>query len=261
MVRNALFAALVAVAAAGSTLSAGPALSQTSGAALSAPASDADREAFRAEVRAYLMEHPEVIFEAVAEYERRQQAAQADMDLALVQINADDIFHDDHSWVTGNPDGDVTLVEFMDYRCGYCRKAQAEVEELIASDGNIRFVVREFPILGENSLVSSRFALAVRAVAGDDAYKAAHDALMTLSADATEPALRRLAETLGLDAEAVLAGMKDPEIDRIIGETRALAQVLQINGTPTFVMGTQMLRGYVPLEAMRQIAQDVREAG
>jgi len=223
--------------------------------------SEAEREAFRAEVRAYLMENPEVIIEAVNTLEAKQAEQQAANDVALVETHAAAIFDSPDAWVGGNPDGDLVLVEFMDYRCGYCRKAQAEVEELIASDGNIRFVVREFPILGENSLVSSRFALAVRAVAGDDAYKAAHDALMTLSADATEPALRRLAETLGLDAEAVLAGMKDPEIDRIIGETRALAQVLQINGTPTFVMGTQMLRGYVPLEAMRQIAQDVREAG
>ena len=223
--------------------------------------SEAEREAFRAEVRAYLMENPEVIIEAVNTLEAKQAEQQAANDVALVETHAAAIFDSPDAWVGGNPDGDLVLVEFMDYRCGYRRKAQAEVEELIASDGNIRFVVREFPILGENSLVSSRFALAVRAVAGDDAYKAAHDALMTLSADATEPALRRLAETLGLDAEAVLAGMKDPEIDRIIGETRALAQVLQINGTPTFVMGTQMLRGYVPLEAMRQIAQDVREAG
>ena len=223
--------------------------------------SEAEREAFRAEVRAYLMENPEVIIEAVNTLEAKQAEQQAANDVALVETHAAAIFDSPDAWVGGNPDGDLVLVEFMDYRCGYCRKAQAEVEELIESDGNIRFVVREFPILGENSLVSSRFALAVRAVAGDDAYKAAHDALMTLSADATEPALRRLAETLGLDAEAVLAGMKDPEIDRIIGETRALAQVLQINGTPTFVMGTQMLRGYVPLEAMRQIAQDVREAG
>jgi protein-disulfide isomerase len=205
------------------------------------------------------MENPEVIIEAVNTLEARQADAQAGNDIAMVKANATALFEDDTSWVGGNPDGDLVLVEFIDYRCGYCRKAHTEVEELVKSDGNIRFIVKEFPILGENSLISSRFALAARAVAGDEAYEAAHQALLAMTADATEPALRRLAGTLGLDADAVLAEMESAEITRIIGETRGLAQALQINGTPTFVMGDQMLRGYVPLDAMRQIAADIRQ--
>ncbi|MCB1390896.1 MAG: DsbA family protein [Rhodobacteraceae bacterium] len=262
MVRNALFAALVAVAAAGSTLSAGPALSQTSGAALSAPASDADREAFRAEVRAYLMEHPEVIFEAVAEYERRQQAAQADMDLALVQINADDIFHDDHSWVTGNPDGDVTLVEFMDYRCGYCRRAQPAVLDLVSGDGNIRLVIKEFPILGPQSEVMSRFALAVQQLGGDEPYARAHEALMSWEGDISADDLRGMASDLGLDGAAVLAAMNGDSVTAVLRANHELAQRLQISGTPTFVMGEgdggELLRGYMPLEQMQQAVARLR---
>ena len=136
---------------------------------------DAERAQFRAEVRAYLMENPEVILQAVEQMQNRQAEAQMQADFDLVTANADEIFDDGYSWVGGNPDGDITLVEFLDYRCGYCRRAAEEVEQLIASDGNIRFIVKEFPILGEASVLSSRFALAVREVAGDDAYKAAHD--------------------------------------------------------------------------------------
>ena len=128
-------------------LAAVPAVAQTS----TAPAggtgfaassmSDSEREAFRAEVRAYLMDHPEVIYEAVSELERRQQQAQADMDTTLVEINADDIFRDGHSWVSGNVEGDLTLVEFMDYRCGYCRRAQPVVQQLLNDDGRMRLVI------------------------------------------------------------------------------------------------------------------------
>lgn len=222
---------------------------------------DNEREAFRAEIRAYLLENPEVIFEAVEVAEQRKAEAQAAGDDQLLADNAAAIFDDGFSWVGGNPDGDITVVEFMDYRCGYCRKAHDEVAELVGQDGNIRFIVKEFPILGEASLISTRFALAVLLVAGDAEYKRAYDALITMTSDMSEPVLRRLADTLGVDADAVIARMDDPEIDRRISETRALAQSLNINGTPTFVMGTELVRGYVPLDTMEQIIANERADG
>ena len=187
-----------------------------------------------------------------------QQAAN---DEQLVADNADALFRDGYSYVGGNPDGDVTIVEFSDYRCGYCRRAFPEVEELIESDGNIRFIMKEFPILGEASVTSSRFAIATLMEAGDEAYKAVHDALITLEGEPSEPVLRRLADTLGLDAEAIIARMSDEEVTRRIQETRELATRLQINGTPSFVFGDQMLRGYVPLDGMRQLVDEIRSEG
>ncbi|NIY99586.1 thioredoxin domain-containing protein, partial [Salipiger sp. HF18] len=138
------------------------------------------RQAFGAQVREYLLENPEVIMEAVNALEAKQAQQQAAADDQLVADNADALFRDGYSWVGGNPDGDVTIIEFSDYRCGYCRRAFPEVEELIESDGNIRFIMKEFPILGEASVTSSRFAIATQLEAGDDAYKSVHDALMTL---------------------------------------------------------------------------------
>jgi len=221
---------------------------------------DSERSAFRAEVRAFLMENPEVILEAVQQLEQRQAEAEAQADLDLVKTNAEAIFNDGYSWVGGNPEGDITLVEFMDYRCGYCRKAVPEVESLLKSDGNIRFIVKEFPILGEASTISSRFAVATKQVAGDAAYAQVHDALLELQGDLSDVVLGRLAEGLGLDADAILARMDSDEVTEVLAKTRALAQTLNISGTPTFVLGDEMLRGYLPADQLEMIVAEKRAA-
>lgn len=211
-----------------------------------------ERAQFRAEVRAYLMDNPEVIMEAVELLQQREADQQAQSDLALVAANADEIFNDGYSWVGGNPDGDVVLVEFLDYRCGYCKRAHNEVARLLEEDGNIKLIVKEFPILGEQSLLASRWAVATKQVAGDDSYKAMADALMTLNGEVTLPALRRLASTFGLDADAIEARMDSEDVTQEIADTRALAQRLQISGTPTFVLQDELLRGFLPFEGMME---------
>jgi protein-disulfide isomerase len=231
--------------------------------ALATPATaemtDAERQAFRAEVRAYLLENPEVLVEALDEYQLRQDALAAQADIQLLADNEDAIFNDGTSWVGGNPDGDVTIVEFMDYRCGYCRKAFSEVEELVKSDGNIRFIVKEFPILGEQSLLSAQFAIAVKRLYGPDAYRNAHNALVSLRADATIDSLSQLATDLGHDAPGVMIAMASPEVRAEIDANHALGTAMQINGTPTFVVDGSLLRGYLPLEDMRKIVADERK--
>jgi len=219
---------------------------------------DTERDAFRSEVRAYLLENPEVLMEAISVLEKRQADQQATGDATLISTNADEIFNDDHSWVGGNPNGDVTLVEFTDYRCAYCRKAFDEVEELLKSDDNIRFVLKEFPILGEQSEVSSRLAIATLQIAGDDAYKTIHGQLMKLRGNLSPDSIKKMTQHLGLDSDAIMARMNAPEVDDVIQANRLLAQRLQITGTPTFVLDQQMLRGYVPLAGMKQIVEQVR---
>ncbi len=221
--------------------------------------SPAEKEAFGAEVRAYLMENPQVIMDAVNSLEDRQAAAQAQTDVDMVKVNAKDIFDDPTSWVGGNPDGDITLVEFTDYRCGYCRKAVADVEKLLKTDGNIRFIIKEFPILGEASVVSSRFAIAVRMLHGDAAYKGAHDALISHKGGVNDASLTKIAKALDLDAGPILKKMKADEVTQVIARNHALAGRLQISGTPTFVLGDRMLRGYVPFDAMAQLVAEARK--
>ena len=220
---------------------------------------EAERDAFRNEVRAYLLENPEVLMEAIAVLEQRQATAEAQQDETFVAANYDALFNDGYSWVGGNPDGDITLVEFMDYRCGYCRRAFEEVEQLLESDGNIRFIVKEYPILGEQSALSAQFAIAVHQLHGDEVYKGVHDALMTMSTDITADSLARLASGFGLDHLPIFERMMAPEVTSIIDQNRLLGQRMQITGTPTFIIEGQMVRGYLPLAQMEQLVATVRE--
>ena len=219
---------------------------------------DAERATFREEVRAYLLENPEVLMEAISVLENREQQAQAQSDAELIEQNAAALFDDGQSWVGGNPEGDVTLVEFLDYRCGYCRRAFPEVNELIESDGNIRFIVKEFPILGEQSVLASRFAIATQRVAGDAAYETVHDDLMTMRGEVNEASLQAVADDHDLDWAAISAEMEAPEVQARIQESLELGQRMGVSGTPSFVFGDQMLRGYVPLDVMRDIVAEER---
>ena len=235
----------------------------TSAALLTVPAhaemSDADREAFRAEVKTYLLENPEVLVEAMNVLQDRQDQAAAAQDKDLLVTYNDALNADGYSWVGGNPEGDITVIEFMDYRCGYCRKAYAEVEELIKSDGNIRFILKEYPILGEDSIASSRFAIAVQQLHGPEAYKKAHDALITLRGSPDAETLGRLATDLGLDPKPVLDRMNSDEVTAVIAQNQDLGQKMAITGTPTFVIDQTLLRGYVPLADMQKIVADERQ--
>ena len=222
---------------------------------------DAERAAFRAEIRSYLLENPEVLMEAIGVLEQREQAAKTNNDVAMAQNNAALLFDDGHSFVGGNPDGDITIVEFMDYRCGYCKKAHPDVASLITADGNIRYIIKEFPILGDASELASRFAIAVKIVGGEAAYKVAHDTLMEFRGEMTNDSLGRLATSLGLSAADITVTMNSAEVNQIINDNRLLGQAMQITGTPTFVVQDQMLRGYVPQAQMAQVVARGREQG
>jgi protein-disulfide isomerase len=210
-----------------------------------------EKGAFGQAVREYLLANPETIFEAVEVFRQREAAAEAAADVNLVAANADAIFNDGFSYVGGNLEGDITVVEFMDYRCGYCKRAHTAVEELIKADGNIRFIVKEFPVLGEASEMASAFAVAVKQLHGDAAYKATHDTLLTFNGDINEKTLRRLSTILGQ--------MNQESVMKEIAETRLLAARLQINGTPTFVFDDELVRGAVSLETMTSLVAAKRQ--
>jgi protein-disulfide isomerase len=220
--------------------------------------SEPERAAFGEAVRSYLLANPEVLIEAIGVLEQRQAEAEAASDQTLVARHAAAIFSDGYSWVGGNPEGDVTMVEFLDYQCSFCRRAHDEVEELVASDGNIRFIVKEFPILGPQSDLSSRFAIAVKLIAGDALYKQAHDRLITYRGEINLESLTRIAEELGQNPAPILQRMNSDEVSAVIASNHALAQQMQISGTPTFVIGNEMLRGYLALDGMRRIVAGER---
>ena len=220
------------------------------------PAPDAlDEAAFRARVRDYLLDDPDVLVEAMQVLEERRRIDEAATEADLVAQYSADIFEDGHSYVGGNPNGSITVVEFQDYRCGYCKRAHGEVAELISSDGDIRLIIKEFPILGEDSMTTSRVAVATKLTQGDEAYKRMSDALMTFGGPINDASIDRLAQSADVDIAAVRAAMDDPEIDRQIAANHQLARALAISGTPTFIVGKKLVRGYLPLEEMRKVVE------
>jgi len=223
--------------------------------------SDKERALLQNEIRHYILENPEIIMEAVEVLRQKEQQAAIQSDFELVKKYKGAIFDDGYSFVGGNLNGDITLVEFIDYKCGYCKKAHPDVASLITSDGNIRYIIKEFPILGDASELASRFAIAVKIVGGEAAYKVAHDTLMEFRGEMTNDSLGRLATSLGLSAADITVTMNSAEVNQIINDNRLLGQAMQITGTPTFVVQDQMLRGYVPQAQMAQIVARVREQG
>ena len=220
--------------------------------------SAAERALLQEEIRLYLLENPEIIMEAVEVLRKKEQQAAIQSDFELVKKNKKAIFEDGFSFIGGNPNGDITLVEFVDYRCGYCKKAHNEVEKLLSTDGNIRFVIKEFPILGDDSLILSQFALAVKIVHGDEMYKLVHDILIKMKATPSEKALDQIISNLNLDAKLVESAMGSNEVNEMIAYTRTLADGLKISGTPTFVMNDELIRGYVPFDALISIVDNKR---
>ena len=228
--------------------------------------SDAEREAFRAEVRAYLLENPEVIFEAVDILRAREEAAAAaeaeqreELDAQLVVDNAEVLQNDGFSYVGGNPDGDITIVEFLDYRCGYCRKAHSELANLLEKDGNIRWVVKEYPILGQESVNSSRVAVATLQTHGPEAYLAMHNLLMNYSGPITEESVRYLADEIDADADKIIAAYDTPEVQQHIVQVQELGRTMRVSGTPTFVIGDMLVRGYLPPDNFAAAVAHARE--
>lgn len=228
--------------------------------AVESPLAGMSREALHQEIRAYLLENPEVLVEAMQVLEARRQQAEASAAEEMLTARAGDIFEDGFSFEDGNPEGSVTVVEFLDYRCGFCKRAHTEVSQLLASDDDIRLIVKELPILGPDSTTASRFAIATGISQGAEAYKRIGDALMTYAGPMNDGALDRLAASAQIDAAASRAALADPEVDSRIAKTLDLARALQVNGTPTFVIGNRIVRGYIPLSEMRDVVAEAREA-
>lgn len=204
---------------------------------------DAEKEQFGTAVRAYLMENPQVLIEAMTELEQRRIADEAKNDSAMIAQLQSQIYDDGHSWVGGNPDGDVTVVEFIDYRCGVCRQVFPHVEETVANDGNIKIIFKDLPILGQESDLAARFAVAVKQNEGDEAYKKVHDHFYQMRGNVTIEGLKTTAEEMGFDADKVITAMNSDAVTDVLRENAQLADALQIAGTPTFIIGDTLMRG------------------
>jgi len=223
-----------------------------------APQPPLDKEAVREIVREYLLEQPEIIEEAIRELQARQRAGRAARTRDALVANRTALVDHPMSPVSGNPDGDVTLVEFFDYQCGYCKRSLGTVVELIESDPELRIVWKDFPVLGE---VSTFAALASMAAQKQGLYLEFHKALMGASGRLTEESVMETASRVGLDVERLQQDMADPEIVAYLQDTQRLAEELGIGGTPAFVIGNTLVPGAVDGATLRRLIGEARSGG
>lgn len=223
---------------------------------IAAFADDLSEDRVRELVLETIRENPEIVMEAVAILERRQADAQAEAQAQVLERERDLVERDPNAPVLGNPDGDVTIVEFFDYNCPYCRRAKPEIEALLAADPNVRLVYREWPILGEGSGFAARAALAARE---QDLYEEFHWALMDMNGRAEEATVMEVAEDVGLDLVQLRRDMEAPEIEEHIATSMRLSQALGFNGTPSFVIGEALVPGLVEQEQLQALVARVRD--
>jgi protein-disulfide isomerase len=218
---------------------------------------DEQAKAIEGVVRDYLRRNPDVVVEALNEYRERKQAAERrTAEVSLVAARGD-LERDAATPVAGNPDGDVTIVEFFDYQCGYCKRVLPTLQSLIQSDGNIRYVLKEYPILGPQSDTAARAALAVWRIEPASYFKF-HTALMSARGGLDEARLLDVAAGLGIDRKRLKKAMADPAVDEAIRRNHELGRSLGINGTPAFVVGNRIVPGAVDLDVLRDLVAEAR---
>ena len=208
-------------------------------------------------VREYLLREPEVIYQAIQELQKRQQAAEAERQQTAIVERADEIFRHADDPIVGNAAGDVTLVEFFDYHCGYCRSMVGNLRNLVDGDKQLRFVMKELPVLGPDSVTAAKAALAASKL-NPARYYDFHLALMQ-SKDIGLETVLKVAAAKGYDPKALKAEMDAPWIQERLDANHALAESLGINGTPSFVIGKTLIPGAVDIGRLAQLVTDERQ--
>jgi protein-disulfide isomerase len=203
-----------------------------------------------ASIERYIRAHPEVIEQSLQSLEAKREAEQRERQKAILATKQQELLHDPESPVSGNPKGEITLVEFYDYRCGFCKKAASAVTELQKVDPRVRVVYKDFPILGEPSELAAKAALASRA---QGKHRAFHEALLASHADMTKKEILKIAVSVGLDARRLEADMANPKWQAVIERNRALARELGISGTPGFIVGNELVPGWLDLNGLREL--------
>ena len=203
-----------------------------------------------AAIERYIRAHPEVIEQSLQEMEAKREAEQKERQKVALKTKQDELLHDPLSPVSGNLKGEITVVEFYDYRCGFCKRAAPAVTELQKVDPRVRVVYKDFPILGEPSELAAKAALASQAQGKHQAF---HEALLASHADMTKESILKIAEKTGLNAKRLEADMADPKWKGVIAKNRALARELGISGTPGFIVGNELVPGALDLNGLKEL--------
>lgn len=208
-------------------------------------------------VREYILAHPEVLIEAITEMRRRQEQASADQARKAMLEQREQILNDPTTPVAGNPKGDVTIVEFFDYHCGYCKQVQPSMESLMKEDGKLRFVYKELPILAPESRIAATGALAAQR---QGKYLAMHNALMSARGKLDKNRVLQIGKEVGLDVAKLEKDMALPEIGQTIDRNLKLAGELGINGTPSFLIGDELVPGAIDKDEIKKLIDKARKS-
>ncbi len=222
----------------------------------STPSDPAFQQAVEKVVEQYLHTHPEVIEQSLRLLQAKRQAEEREQTRQMILTKQTELLHDPTSPVSGNLDGDVTVVEFFDYRCGYCKRVAGTVTQLQQDDPNVRIVYKDYPILGETSEWAARAALASK-IQGK--HLAFHETLLASEQELTQDSILRIAADVGLDIEQLNKDMQAPSIQMIIDHNRELARELGINGTPGFIVGEELAPGALDIGELKNLVRKVRE--
>jgi protein-disulfide isomerase len=214
------------------------------------------RQQIEAIIHDYLMQHPDVLIAALHQAEDKMDRDDEAKASQAVAQHRREVFDDATTPVGGNPQGDVALVEFFDYRCPYCKQVEPALESMLKQDPKLRLVYKEFPILGPVSVTAARAALAAQRQGKYDAF---HAAMMAARGNITDDTVYRVAGSVGLDVEKLKRDMASPEIAQTIKANKQLADALDIRGTPAFVIGDKVVPGAVDLDALKTMVADARK--
>lgn len=201
-------------------------------------------------VREYILRHPEVLLDSIRMYQERERASQQQKLKDAVKQHQADLTADPADAFAGDPASPVTMVEFFDYRCGYCRQVTPTIAKLLSGGSHVRIVFKEFPILGPESTLAAKASLAAHRQGG---YLKFHEGLMASTEPITASGIGRLATKLGLDAPKLKADMESPEIAAILAKNMKLAQAIGVSSTPTFIIGTELIAGAMSEESFRSL--------
>jgi protein-disulfide isomerase len=220
------------------------------------PAAPLSREEIETIVREYILKHPEVLLESVRGLEERQRAEQADQVRRAIATHREQLLSDPAAPVAGNPQGDVTVVEFFDYRCPHCQRVAGTVEKLLEEDKGVRIVYKEWPVLGPDSVVAARAALAAHR---QGKYLAFHKALLASTEGIDRARVLAVAASVGLDTAALEKAMDEPEIAQALQRNHTLARSLGLSGTPAFIIGSEFAPGAIGLDVMKDMVARARQ--
>ncbi|MFO0991955.1 MAG: DsbA family protein [Hyphomicrobiales bacterium] len=230
-------------------------------AALSAYAAgfnDEQRNEIGGIIREYLLNNPELLREVSQELEKKEAAEDGARQKVALKDNADQIYRSSLDLVAGNPDGKVTMVEFFDYNCGYCKRAMPDVMRMVEEDKDLRLVMKEFPILGPGSQVAAKAALASKK---QGKYWDFHLAMLGHDGHVETDTVMEIAKSVGLDVEKLKADMQSEEISAILDANMSLAQKLGIQGTPAFIIDETLIPGAIGFEGLSASVKQVRDQG